>query len=201
MKILGKKILLAPVTPRGVSRGGIIIPETSFKDGMEAVVVAIGSQITESLPFRKNSRVFIEFYKAKPVEIDGTPCLTCDLEDICGIAVGNDNNYQFHPIGDKILLKPVSAIASGNLIIPTPAFDQDEAKYKDHDLACCTVHLMGVGVKNKKSRLLPFDVKIGDTVYIQPFIGRDVDSSSGTFKLVKHSDILAKHELIQSTNN
>lgn len=194
MKIIGKKLLLSPVTPRGVSRGGILIPETAFKDGMEAIVVAIGSAITEALPFRKGSRVFVELYKSKPQEIAGVPYLTCDVEDICGIAVGDEANYQFHPIGDKILLKPVTHISQGNLIVPAPAFDQDAAEYKDHDLARCTVHLVGVGVVNRKKQLFPFDVVIGDTVFIHPFIGRDVDSSSGTFKLVKHSDILAKIE-------
>lgn len=195
MKIVGKKLLLTPVQPRGVTRGGIIIPETSFKDGMEAIITAIGSAITEPLPFKKGSRVFVELYKSKPVEINGVQYLICEVDDICGIAVGGEANYHFHPIGDKILLKPVERISMGSLIVPQPAFDQDQAQYKDHDLARCAVHLVGVGVKNKKGQLFPFDVTIGDMVLAHPFVGRDVDSGNGTFKLVKHSDILAKFTL------
>ena len=103
-------------------------------------------------------------------------------DDMCGVLVGG----TFHPVGDRILLKPIKTVARDSSIIRPSAYENDE-----EGLISCTVHLLGVGIKNKKGELRPFTVKIGDEVLVKPFAGRDVDTATGTFKLCKQTDIEA----------
>lgn len=184
MKILGKRILIEPVTAI-VSSGGIHLPQSSQLHSMEGIVMAIGSGLTESRPYQKGSHVFVEMYKSGPesaLGVKGKDCFLVEHEAICGVMVG----LAFHPIGDNILLKPTKVIDSTKKLIRPSAYEDDADA-----LIPCTVHLLGSGIKSKKGVLKPFTVKIGDEVLIEPFCGRDVDTSEGTYKLVKESDVKA----------
>jgi co-chaperonin GroES (HSP10) len=187
MKILGNRILIQPTVVEKTD-GGIFLPQTldPDKQNQEGVVIAIGSAIRESLPYRKGSHVFIEIYKAKPVNViivNGLECYLVEQDAICGVEV----NGKFHPVNDKILLKPIKTVSRDSNIIRPSAYEVDAADGLLH----CTVHLLGNGVKNKKSEYRPFIVKIGDEVLIKPFSGRDVDAAECSYKLVKESDIEA----------
>jgi len=186
MKILGKRILIEPISVEK-SAGGIFLPDAlnpEHKD-QEGIVRAIGNGIRESLPYRKGSHVFIEIYRA-----NGSCTLVYKYKEyrlieqdaICGVLIGN----AFHPIGDRILLKPIKTVSRDSKIIRPSAYENDA-----EGLIECAVHLLGVGIKNKKGELRPFSVKIGDEVLVKPFCGRDVDTAEGTFKLVKETDIEA----------
>ena len=60
MKILGNRILIEPVSVEK-SDGGIFLPDAlnPDKQDQEGIVLAIGSGIRESLPYRKGSHVFL----------------------------------------------------------------------------------------------------------------------------------------------
>lgn len=186
MKILGKRILIEPVKAI-VSSGGIHLPE---KDGTEGIVLAIGSGIKESRPYTKGSKVFISMYSGMKVQVMGKDRIMVEQDDICGV----DIHGFFHPIADNILLKPVDEIVQGGIIIQLPDFSKDASEYKDDPTGRFTVYLCGNGIKKRNGDFLPFELAVGDTVFAKPFSGRDVDTPRGTFKLIKHSDILAKVE-------
>ena len=190
MKILGKRILIEPVSAI-VSSGGIHLPQSSQLHSMEGTVMAIGSGMQgQSLPYTKGSHVFLGMYRAThetAFEAKGRNCFLVEHEAICGVMVG----MAFHPIGDNILLKPIKTVAPNSKIIRPSAYEEDK-----EGLVTYTVHLLGVGIKTKKGVLKPFSVKIGDEVLANPFAGRDVDTSQCTFKLVKQTDIEAVMEMV-----
>lgn len=190
MKILGKRILVEQMKSSDKSDGGIVIPESCQRIGEEGVVAAIGSGIKESREYRKGSRVFLEMYKADfnaEITYKGKPYHLVSESAICGVELGG----RFHPVGERILLKPVRELKSDRLIVPLPDYSGDAASYKEDGLARCTVHLLGSGMRMKDGTVRHFDVAIGDTVLVMPFVGRDVDTPEGTFKLVRPNDIQA----------
>ena len=184
MKILGKRILIEPVKAL-TSAGGIVLPDNATQHSMEGTIVAIGSAITETLPYTKGSRVFVEMFKMTPLQafgVNGKEMFLVNQDDICGVMIAS----AFHPVGDRILLKPIKTVARDSKIIRPSAYDHDA-----ESLINCTVHLLGVGIKNKRGEIRPFSVKVGDEVLVKPFIGRDVDAAEGVYKLVCQNDISA----------
>jgi co-chaperonin GroES (HSP10) len=186
MKILGKRILIQPTVVEKTA-GGIFLPgvENPMRQNEEGIVMAIGSGIKESLPYRKGSRVFVEMYKtsySNTLSVDGKECFLVEQGSICGTIF----DESFHPVGDGILLKPIKTVSRDSKIIRPSAYAAD-----DDELLHCTVHLLGNGVRNKKGEYRPFSIKIGDEVLIKPNAGRDVDAADTTFKLVKETDIEA----------
>ncbi len=186
MKLLGRRLLLIPVKSADKTKGGILLPEVGQSEEQEGIVAAIGSGIKEATEYTKGSRVFLEMYKTIRVKHDDFEYLMVDQEAVIGV----DVNGQFHPIGNRILLKATTTIERDGVIIRPSAYDHD----KDSTI-CCTIHLLGSGIKNKKGERQPFDVKIGDQVFIEPFSGRDVDTAEGQYKLVTQDLILTKIEL------
>lgn len=186
MKLLGHNILIEPTAPPKTIHG-IAVPDGLGQENAEGIVLAIGSGITESRPYTKGSHVFLEMYKGIHVQIKGKDCLIVKQDDICGVLV----NGGFRPIGDKILLRPLTEEKRDNLLIVLPDYSKDRNQYADDALGTFMVHFIGNGIRNKKGEYRPFNVKVGDKVLCKPFIGRDVDTLSGTFKLVKEENIEA----------
>lgn len=182
MKILGKRILVRPHSAE-TTKGGLVIPEKLQESDQEGVVMAIGNGITESREYRKGSTIFIEMYQAKPLVVDGVEMFLVEQKHVIGVMVDG----AFHPIGDRLLLKTLPSHA-GRIIRPS-AYERDA-----DEILYCTVHLVGSGIRTKSGGLISFEVSKGDTVAILPTAGRDVDSIEGTYKLVRHSEIIGKVE-------
>jgi co-chaperonin GroES (HSP10) len=187
VKILGKRILISPVKSEK-SAGGIFLPDATNPDSQdqEGIVMAIGSDIKESLPYKKGSHVFLAMYSGMEIEVNGKRAKFVNQDDICGVMAGD----VFRPCGDRILLKPIKTVARDSKIIRPSAYEVGA----DDGLLHCTVHLLGNGVRNKKGEYRPFAVKIGDKVLIKPLAGRDVDAAECSYKLVKQTDIEAIYE-------
>lgn len=185
MKILGKNILLKPVADSGKTAGGIHLPQgvndPSWRKNQQGAVVAIGSGITESLEYCKGSRVFVEMYRGKTIEVLGEDHLIVPQDAIVGISVGDG---LFHPIGNKILLKPIKTVRHQGRIIRPGAYDLDEG-----ETLFAEVHLLGTGNRLKDGTIVPFEVKVGDIVALSAQAGRDVDATEATYKLVEEKDI------------
>jgi chaperonin GroES len=88
------------------------------------------------------------------------------------------------PLGNNVIIKPVSeeAVSRGGIIIP------DTAKEKPHE---GEVIATGPGRTNKKGKLLPMDVKVGDRVIYAKYTGSEMKIENEKYLIMPESDILA----------
>jgi len=87
------------------------------------------------------------------------------------------------PLGDKVLVKRKEAkdVVRGGIIIP------DTAKEKPME---ADVISLGVGKMTTDGNLIPFDVKVGDTVLIGKYAGQDIKHDNEDYIIVRAEDIL-----------
>lgn len=91
--------------------------------------------------------------------------------------------FKIQPIGDRILIQPEveKEQIRGGVIIP------DSAKEKSQR---AEVIALGTGTKGKDGEILPFEVKVGDTVLISQYGGAEVRLEDNKYTIVRQSDIL-----------
>jgi len=185
MKVIGNHIAANPVPHSTMTESGLFLAPSEFMEGSEAIVRAIGTGIKESREYTKGSKVYVEMYKAQKHEatINGEKFVFLSPNDIAGV----DANGRYHPIGDRILLRPLPLPQS--TIIAPDIYDAEEGTVTWHE-----VYLCGTGTKTKKGVLCDFDIKIGDKICTIANIGRDVMAGSEVFKLVLYKDIMGKME-------
>lgn len=185
MRILGKNILLKPLAAPMITPGGIHLPQDvhdpEWRKNQQGVVLAIGTGIRESVEYRKGTHVFVEMYKPKTITFRGEEHLIVSQGDIVGVMV---DEGRFHPIGDKILLRPLKTMHPSTLIERPGAYDRDEG-----ETMFAQVELIGTGIRTKRAGIIPFEVAIGDVVFLSAQAGRDVDMIEATYKLVSHKEI------------
>ncbi len=87
------------------------------------------------------------------------------------------------PLGDRLLVKRVEEKeqVKGGIIIP------DSAKEKPQE---ATVVAVGTGKKDDNGKVIPFEVKAGDTVLISKYGGTEVKLGDETLLIVREDDIL-----------
>ena len=87
------------------------------------------------------------------------------------------------PLGDRLLVKRVEEKEQfkGGIIIP------DSAKEKPQE---ATVVAVGTGKKDDNGKVIPFEVKAGDTVLISKYGGTEVKLGDETLLIVREDDIL-----------
>jgi chaperonin GroES len=90
----------------------------------------------------------------------------------------------FRPLHDRVLVQPLDAEekSAGGIIIP------DTAQEKPMEGKIVAV---GNGYKNDDGKIIPLDVKAGDTVLYGKFAGTEVRIDGQDMLIVKESDILA----------
>jgi len=90
----------------------------------------------------------------------------------------------FRPLHDRVLVKPLDAEekSAGGIIIP------DTAQEKPMEGKIVAV---GNGYKNDDGKIIPLDVKAGDTVLYGKYAGTEVRVDGEDMLIVKESDILA----------
>jgi len=90
---------------------------------------------------------------------------------------------KIQPIGDRILLQfpEEKEQIQGGLIIP------DSAKEKPQE---AKVIALGSGRREKDGKVVPFLVKVGDTVFVAQYSGSEVKLDGKKFTLVREDDIL-----------
>jgi len=185
MRILGKNVLLKPLAAPMITPGGIHLPQNvndpEWRKNQQGIVLAVGSGIRESVEYRKGTHVFVEMYKPKTIQFQGEELLIVAQADIVGVMV---NGGSFHPIGDKLLLRPIKTMHPSTMIERPGAYDRDEG-----ETMFAQVELIGTGIRTKRAGILPFEVAIGDMVFLNAQAGRDVDLIEATYKLVSHKEI------------
>jgi chaperonin GroES len=92
-------------------------------------------------------------------------------------------NLKINPVGDRILIQHLEEKeqSKGGIIIP------DSAKEKPQE---AKVIALGRGRKGKDGILLPFEVKVGDTVLVAKYGGAEVKLDEKKYTLVREDDIL-----------
>jgi len=91
IKPLGDRVIVSPIEPKEVLKGGIIIPDSAKEKPMEGKVVAVGpgalSKTGERLPVdvKAGDRVLYGKYAGTEVKIDDEKYLIMHQEDILGI--------------------------------------------------------------------------------------------------------------------
>jgi chaperonin GroES len=95
-----------------------------------------------------------------------------------------ENRMTFRPLHDRVLVKPLDAEekSAGGIIIP------DTAQEKPMEGKIVAV---GNGYKNDDGKIIPLDVKAGDTVLYGKYAGTEVRVDGEDMLIVKESDILA----------
>jgi chaperonin GroES len=90
---------------------------------------------------------------------------------------------KIKPVGDRILVHFAEEKEQmrGGILIP------DSAKEKPQE---ATVVALGTGRKTKAGAVLPFEVKVGDTVLIARYAGGEVKLDGQKYTLVREDDIL-----------
>lgn len=86
------------------------------------------------------------------------------------------------PIGNRILVEPITDKESNNgIIIPD--------KYRKMCNIAKVLEL-GTGEINENGKLIPFQVKVGDTVILEPSAWAEIQSNNKIFKVFNASDVL-----------
>ncbi len=91
---------------------------------------------------------------------------------------------RIKPLGDRILVKreEEDSTSRGGIILP------DTAK-KKQDRA--EVLALGTGKRDKDGQVLPFEVKVGDTVLIDKYAGQELTIDGEEYVIVQESEVMA----------
>jgi len=92
-------------------------------------------------------------------------------------------NIKFKPMGDRVLVQPIEEgeTVKGGIIIP------DSAKEKPSE---GKVVALGTGKKDDAGKVLPFEVKSGDTVLYSKYGGTEVKVDGESYLIMREDDIL-----------
>ena len=91
---------------------------------------------------------------------------------------------KIKPLSDRVLVEPVKEadeLKKGGIIIP------DTAKEKPQQGKVIAV---GTGKRDDDGKLIPFNVKVGDTVLMPKYGGTEVKIDNHEYQIVREDDIL-----------
>jgi chaperonin GroES len=90
---------------------------------------------------------------------------------------------KFQPLGDRVLVQPVKEEEQkkGGIIIP------DSAKEKPQE---GKVIALGTGPKDEDGKVIPFRVKVGDTVLMPKYGGTEFKMDGKEYQIIREDDIL-----------
>ncbi|MDA1088213.1 MAG: co-chaperone GroES [Verrucomicrobia bacterium] len=91
---------------------------------------------------------------------------------------------KIKPLSDRVLVEPLEdkEVEKGGIIIP------DSAKEKPQQ---GKVISLGTGKKDDDGKLIPFNVKEGDTVLMPKYGGTEVKLDDKEYQIMREDDILA----------
>jgi chaperonin GroES len=90
---------------------------------------------------------------------------------------------KFQPLGDRVLVEPLKEEEQkkGGIIIP------DSAKEKPQQ---GKVIALGTGPKDEDGKVVPFRVKVGDTVLMPKYGGTEFKMNNKDYQIIREDDIL-----------
>lgn len=92
-------------------------------------------------------------------------------------------SVNIKPLGDRILVQAIEEAEQmkGGILIP------DSAKEKPQQ---AKVIAIGTGKRDDKGALIPFEVKVGDTVFVSKYGGTEIKIDDKKFTLLREDDVL-----------
>jgi len=95
-----------------------------------------------------------------------------------------DLRMNIKPLGDRVLVEAIELqeVIKGGIVIP------DSAKEKPQEAKVVAV---GPGKRDDNGKLIPMDVKVGDTVLTSKYGGTEIKIDDKEYKILNASDILA----------
>ncbi len=87
------------------------------------------------------------------------------------------------PLGDRVLVEPQAdqEVKKGGIIIP------DSAKEKPQQGKVIAV---GTGKRDEDGKIIPFNVKAGDTVLMPKYGGTEIKIDDKEYQIIREEDIL-----------
>ena len=88
------------------------------------------------------------------------------------------------PLGDRVLVEPKKdndEVTKGGIIIP------DTAKEKPQE---GKVIAIGTGKRDDDGKIIPFNVKVGDTVLMPKYGGTEIKINDKEYQIMREEDIL-----------
>ena len=79
MKVLGNNVLVTQAEAETTTAAGIILQGDMTSGNKPAVVIAFGDDVT---CLQQQNKVFLDWSKSMPVELDGLKCAIVDAEHI-----------------------------------------------------------------------------------------------------------------------
>ncbi|MBK7890227.1 MAG: co-chaperone GroES [Bdellovibrionales bacterium] len=91
--------------------------------------------------------------------------------------------FAFQPLDDRILVERAgeSNMTPGGLYIPDTVSERPTKG---------VVKAVGRGHQDKKGRVQPLDVKVGDTVLFTSYAGTEVEFGGETYLILRETDLL-----------
>ncbi len=91
---------------------------------------------------------------------------------------------KIKPLGERVLVEPLkeAEVKKGGIIIP------DTAKEKPQE---GKVIALGTGKLDDDGKIVPFNVKVGDTVLLPKYGGTEVKLDGKEYQIMREDDILA----------
>ena len=83
MKMIGNNVLISEVQKDNTSAGGIILTDTIDKASKPGLVLAVSIGVVG--PVMSGQRVFLDWSKSMPVNVDGKAAVIIDVEHIKAI--------------------------------------------------------------------------------------------------------------------
>ncbi len=92
---------------------------------------------------------------------------------------------NLQPLGDRVIAKPVAKEEKTKSGIYLP----DTAKEKPQE---GTIVAVGPGKKTEDGKIIPLDVKVGDSVIYAKYGGTEIKVEGEEYIILRENDILAK---------
>lgn len=90
----------------------------------------------------------------------------------------------YRPLGDRLMVKPNTSeeTTKSGIVLP------DSAKEKPQE---GKVTAVGAGAKDENGKLIPLEVKVGDSILYSKYSGTEVKIEGDEHLIIKESDVLA----------
>ena len=93
-------------------------------------------------------------------------------------------SLSLKPLGNRVVIEPIEQeeVTAGGIVLPETAKEKPQ---KGKILS------IGPGARDKDGKLIPLDVKVGDTVLFAKYAGTEVKVDGKKLLILKEDDILA----------
>ena len=185
---MGDRLIVLPIPEKDTMAGAIIIPEFAKNRAImyRVKIISMGrgkyDLLGRHVPFfvKVGQQCFLNRYGiVTKVVIAGELHYVVRENDLIGIVLSDD---KLEPLGDRVLVEEIEAEdMKEGIIIPDTSKDKPQT---------ATVIAVGGGLKDENDELIPFEVKVGDTVLTSKHGGTPVKIGEKKYLLMREGDIM-----------